>query len=132
MAVGIETLKIIKSGGFYQELERKREKLTSGLALAAKEAGVAVQQSAIGSMFGTFLNDNRVLDFESALTSDTEAFKVFFRALLREGVYIAPSQFETAFVSAAHSDEDIEATIEAASRAFAAVSEHRSREKQVS
>lgn len=132
MAVGIETLKIINSDGFYQELERKREKLTSGLALAAREAGVAVQQGAIGSMFGTFFNDNRVLDFESALTSDKEAFKVFFRALLREGVYIAPSQFETAFVSAAHSDEDIEATIGAASRAFTAVSEHLSRQKLIS
>ncbi len=132
MAVGLETLKIIKSGDFYQKLERKQEKLTAGLALAARKAGVSVQQSAIGSMFGIFFNEKRVIDFESAFTSDKEAFSVFFRSMLNKGVYIAPSQFETAFVSAAHSDEDIEATIEAAGEAFAAVCERRGIEKRIS
>jgi glutamate-1-semialdehyde 2,1-aminomutase len=125
MAVGIETLKILKTPGFYEALEAKREKLTAGITAAAASAGVAIQQGAIGSMFGTFFNDQPVNDFDSALKSNTEAFKVFFRALLKEGVYIAPSQFETGFLSAAHSEEDIEATIKAMGKAFEAVNNQR-------
>ncbi len=124
MAVGIETLKLLKVPGFYEALQAKCEKLTTGLSAAAAKYSIAIQQSAIGSMFGTFFNDQPVTDFENAKTSDTEAFKIFFRALLREGVYIAPSQFETGFVSAAHSEADIDATIRAAEKAFAAVRMH--------
>jgi glutamate-1-semialdehyde 2,1-aminomutase len=125
MAVGIETLKLLKVPGFYEALQAKREKLTAGLSGAAAKHSIAIQQSAIGSMFGTFFNDHPVTDFENAKTSDTEAFKIFFRTLLREGVYIAPSQFETGFISAAHSEEDIAHTIVALDKAFAAVRAYR-------
>ena len=81
-------------------------------------------------MFGTFFSSQQVSDFESAMLADGESFKVFFRALLKEGVYIAPSQFETGFVSVAHSEEDIEATIAAADRAFAAVRKHMDEQKK--
>lgn len=121
MAVGVETLKALKEPGFYESLAGKREKLNAGLAEAAKAQGVTIQQGGIGSMFGSFFNDRPVYDFDSAKSSDQESFKVFFRALLKEGVYIAPSQFESGFVSAAHSDRDIEQTIAAAEKAFAAV-----------
>ena len=124
MAVGIETLKLINQPGFYEQLDAKREKLAKGVASAAASHNIAIQQSGIGSMFGTFFSSQKVSDFESAMLADGESFKVFFRALLKEGVYIAPSQFETGFVSAAHSEEDIEATIAAADRAFAAVRQH--------
>lgn len=121
MAVGIETLKLLKAPGFYEALSAKREKLGAGIAAAAAKHSIAIQQSATGSMFGTFFNDQKVIDFDSANKSDTEAFKIFFRTLLKEGVYIAPSQFETDFVSAAHSVADIDATITAAEKAFGAV-----------
>ena len=121
LAVGFETLKMLKAPGFYQALSAKREKLRAGIAAAAAKHSIAILQSAIGSMFGTFFNDQPVTDFDSAKKSDTEAFKIFFRALLKEGVYIAPSQFETGFVSAAHSEADIDATFTAAEKAFAAV-----------
>lgn len=130
MAVGIETLNLLKVPGFYEALLAKREKLTTGLSAAAAKHSIAIQQSAIGSMFGTFFNDQSVTDFDSAKKSDTEAFKIFFRTLLREGVYIAPSQFETGFVSAAHSEEDITVTIAAAEKAFGAVKIHQSEGKK--
>jgi glutamate-1-semialdehyde 2,1-aminomutase len=123
MAVGIETLKILKTPGFYEGLSAKREKLISGIAEAAEAQGVKIQQSGIGSIFGMFFNAEAVTDFESAKTSDQESFKVFFKALLKEGVYIAPSQFESGFVSAAHSELDISVTIAAMEKAFSAVRE---------
>jgi len=121
MAVGVETLKMLKEPGFYEILAEKREKLIAGLAEGAKSQGLSIQQGGIGSMFGSFFNKKPVYDFDSAKSSDQECFKVFFRALLKEGVYLAPSQFESGFVSAAHSEEDIEDTIAAAEKAFAAV-----------
>jgi len=121
MAVGVETLKMLKEPGFYEDLAGKREKLNAGLADAAKAQGVAIQQGGVGSMFGSFFNDQPVYDFDSAKSSDQESFKVFFRAILKEGVYIAPSQFESGFVSVAHSDRDIDHTIAASEKAFAAV-----------
>jgi glutamate-1-semialdehyde 2,1-aminomutase len=121
MAVGIETLKILQTNGFYENLVAKQEKLTSGLATAARRHGVNIYQSSIGSMFGTFFNADPVFNFKDALKSDSEAFKIFFRTMLKEGVYLAPSPFETGFISSAHSEEDITFTIEAVDKAFEAV-----------
>ncbi len=121
MSVGIETLRMLSQPGFYDELAAKREKLVSGISEAAKEQGVNIQFNGIGSMFGIFFYAEPVTDFESAGSSDLESFKVFFRALLKEGVYIAPSAFESGFVSAAHSKRDLEDTVAAAEKAFAAV-----------
>ena len=72
-------------------------------------------------MFGIFFNEHEVWDYEGSAASDQEAFKVWFQAMLEQGIYLAPSQFETLFLSGAHTDEDIERTIEAAEKAFAIV-----------
>lgn len=124
MAAGVETLKQLKEPGFYEQLAEKRKKLASGLSEAAAGQGIEINQAGIGSMFCTFFTGGPVIDFDSAGSSETEQFKVFFRELLRCGVYIAPSQFETGFVSAAHSEADIEETVSAAEKAFAAVRRH--------
>ena len=123
MAAGIETLKRLKEPGFYDNLERKRKKLVSGIGHAAAGQGIRIAQNGIGAIFGSFFNDRPVIDFESAKSSDQQNFKVFFRTLLKEGVYMAPSPFESGFISAAHSEKDIEETIAAAEKAFAAVKE---------
>ncbi|MEG6615471.1 glutamate-1-semialdehyde 2,1-aminomutase [Peptococcaceae bacterium 1198_IL3148] len=118
MTAGIATLKELAKPNTYQELERKSAKLAAGMAQAAAEAGVDVSQNRVASMICTFFTLEEVVDFKTALSSDTEKFAQFFRAMLDEGVYLAPSQFETTFMSVAHTDEDIEYTIEAARRAF--------------
>ena len=91
---------------------------------AAKEAGLKLQFHQAGSMFCTFFTDKPVTDYASAATSDTEAYRIFFHSMLEQGIYMAPSQFETAFVSSAHTQEDIDKTIEAAKAAFAKVAEY--------
>lgn len=127
MAAGTVTLKQLKKPGFYNQLEIKRQKLEAGLAGAAKKAGVTINQVGIGSMFGLFFNSGPVTGFEDAAASDGEQFRVFFRALLKAGVYLAPSRFESAFLSAAHSEADLEETVDAAGKAFQAVREYQDR-----
>lgn len=121
MTAGITTLKELAKPGVYQELERKSAKLAQGFAEAAAEAGIAVSQNRVGAMFCTFFTSEKVVDFDTACTSDTDQYAQFFRAMLDQGVYLAPSQFEAVFMSTAHSDEDIEYTIEAAKKAFKAI-----------
>ncbi|MTI81976.1 MAG: glutamate-1-semialdehyde-2,1-aminomutase [Firmicutes bacterium] len=118
MTAGIATLKELKKPGVYEELDRKANRLGEGLAKAAEEAGVPVSQNRVGAMVCTFFTDKQVVDFNTACSSDTERFGAFFRAMLDEGVYLAASQFEAAFMSVAHTDEDIDYTIEAARKAF--------------
>ena len=132
MAVGIETLKMLKEPGFYEQMSARREKLSAGIAAAAAEHNIAIQQSGIGTMFCTYFTDQAVTDFESAKSSNLEYFKPFFLELLKEGVYIAPSQFESGFVSRAHNEQDIEDTVRAAEKAFAAVRKHIDGENQSS
>jgi glutamate-1-semialdehyde 2,1-aminomutase len=95
--------------------------LTAGLAAQAGAAGVPLTLSRVGSMFTAFFTGTPVTDFASAKKSDTAAFGKFFRALLENGVYLPPSQFEAGFVSTAHSEEDIAETIRASAPAFAAL-----------
>jgi glutamate-1-semialdehyde 2,1-aminomutase len=114
MAAGIATLDQLADGGVYQLLEERGEQLEKGLARAAAQCGVPVSLQRVGSMMTMFFTPGEVTDFASAKTSDTELFASFFRGMLERGVYLAPSQFEAAFISAAHTPEDIERTSQAA------------------
>jgi glutamate-1-semialdehyde 2,1-aminomutase len=118
MTAGIETLRLCGQEGFYQRLEQLSSALSAGLEEASRQAGLNLTFKRVGSMLCCYFNDQEVYDYESALRSDTEAFGLFFRSMLRGGVNLAPSQFEAGFVSAAHTEDDIEATIEAALRAY--------------
>jgi glutamate-1-semialdehyde 2,1-aminomutase len=118
MSAGIATLNILKQPGFYQKLEEKSALIATGIAQAAKEAGYPIYSTRVGSMFCAFFSKGDVYDWPSASQCDTKAFAQYFLAMLNEGIYLAPSQFETAFVSAAHTEEDIKSTIAAASKCF--------------
>ncbi|MCL0106273.1 glutamate-1-semialdehyde 2,1-aminomutase [Peptococcaceae bacterium] len=118
MAAGIATLKELSKPGIYQELEEKSKKLTQGIKQAALNNGIPITQNRAGSMLCTFFTSTEVVDYDTACTSDTKLFARFFRELLKEGIYIAPSQFEAMFVSIAHTDEDIDVTIDAVERVF--------------
>ncbi|MCL0051922.1 glutamate-1-semialdehyde 2,1-aminomutase [Peptococcaceae bacterium] len=118
MAAGIATLKELSKPGIYQELEEKSKKLEQGIKQAALNNGIPITQNRAGSMLCTFFTSTEVVDYDTACTSDTKLFARFFRELLKEGIYIAPSQFEAMFVSIAHTDEDIDVTIDAVERVF--------------
>ena len=118
MTAGIETLKILSQPGTYERLNRLSGQLSEGFSDAAKNAGVPVYNTGVGSMVCTFFTEGPVTDYESAKKSDTAAFGRFFLAMLEEGIYLAPSQFEAIFLSTAHSEEHIEKTIKAADKAF--------------
>lgn len=118
MTAGIETLKLLQTEGFYQDLERKSDYVASGIAKAAKDAGFPIYSTRVGSMFCAFFSKEPVYDWTSAAACDTKAFAKYFRMMLNEGIYLAPSQFETAFVSIAHSTDDLDKTIAAAAKAF--------------
>jgi glutamate-1-semialdehyde 2,1-aminomutase len=122
MAAGIAQLKHLrdKKGEIYPRLESLGAKLVEGVAAAAKGAGVKLCFNRVGSMFTWFFTEGPVTDWESAAKADTAAFGKFFRAMLDAGVYLPPSQFEAAFLGAAHTEEDVQKTIEAARKAFAA------------
>jgi len=120
MTAGLKTLELISAPGFFETLTAKTTTLVEGLLAQAKQAGVPVTANQAGAMFGLFFTDTpTVSNFAQATTCDQEAFKRFFHAMLDRGVYLAPSAFEAGFVSAAHTDDDIEATITAAGEAFA-------------
>jgi glutamate-1-semialdehyde 2,1-aminomutase len=118
MTAGIETLKLLKENGFYRKLEEKSACVAAGIASAARDAGYPIYSTRVGSMFCAFFTSGEVYDWTTASACDTKAFARYFRAMLEEGVYLAPSQFETAFVSAAHSDADLDRTFAAARKAF--------------
>jgi len=119
VAAGTATLRKIKAdNGFYQRLLARSEKLDKGLAAAAAEAGIKVVGNRFGSMLTMFFTAESVTDYDSAKKSDTQLFARWFREMLAEGIYLAPSQFEAAFVSIAHTEADIDHTIATASRVF--------------
>jgi glutamate-1-semialdehyde 2,1-aminomutase len=118
MTAGIETLKLLARPGAYKTLEKSSAELGQGLREAAREAGVPVTINRVGSMFTSFFTDQKVKDFASAKTSDTVMFGNFFRAMLKNGVNLAPSQFEAAFMSLAHTRADIAKTVEAARKSL--------------
>ena len=119
MTAGLKTLELISAPGFHDELATKVETLTDGILAAAKAAGVNMTCNRVGGMFGLFFSDQQITSFDQATHCDTEQFKKFFHGMLDEGIYLAPSAYEAGFVSAAHSDEDIQKSIDAASKVLA-------------
>ncbi|HLY61409.1 MAG TPA: glutamate-1-semialdehyde 2,1-aminomutase [Terriglobia bacterium] len=118
MAAGAKTLEILGRPGVYERLESLTAKLKAGLKVAATKAGKDLTVNRAGSMFTPFFTSVPVVDYTSAKKSDTAAFGRFFHSMLDHGVYLPPSQFEAAFVSTAHSEADIQQTIDAAGHAF--------------
>jgi glutamate-1-semialdehyde 2,1-aminomutase len=118
MAAGIATLRELQEPGTYQKLETLAARFETGMAAAARAAGGAIQQTRIGSMCGLFFTNEKVVDYESAKKSDAEKYKRFFHAMLESGFYFAPSPFEAIFISLAHTEAEIDATISAASVIF--------------
>ncbi|HYK54129.1 MAG TPA: glutamate-1-semialdehyde 2,1-aminomutase [Candidatus Eremiobacteraceae bacterium] len=125
MAAGAAQLRALRDGDAYERIERAGSALIAGLRETFAEARVAAQIGRIGSMWGLFFNASPVTDLTTAKKSDTKAFARFFHAMLDRGVYLAPSQFEAAFLSAAHSDDDVARTVSAARDSLAAMASAR-------
>ncbi len=121
VAAGLTTLRLIKREAPHATLEQVTTRLCEGLAAAAEAAGVAFTSNQAGAMFGGFFRGGEVWNYEDAKGSDTERFARWHAEMLARGVYLAPSQFEAAFVSTAHDEQAIAKTIAAAEAAFAAV-----------
>ncbi|HEV2912434.1 MAG TPA: glutamate-1-semialdehyde 2,1-aminomutase [Pyrinomonadaceae bacterium] len=118
MTAGLATLRRLRDASVYERLERAGARLSSGLTEAAREVGVKTITNRVGSMWTTFFTTEAVTDWATASRSDRALYGKFFHAMLGEGVYLAPSQFEAGFISIAHTDELIDRTIEAARSAF--------------
>ncbi len=123
MAAGIATLQLLREPSFYAGLEARARRLAEGLAGAAAAKRISVCVNRVGSMLTPFFTGGPVTDFASAMRGEAKRYGAFFRAMLAGGVSLAPSQFEAAFVSAAHSDEDLETTVGVAQEAFAAMAD---------
>nr|VFK14352.1 MAG: glutamate-1-semialdehyde 2,1-aminomutase [Candidatus Kentron sp. LPFa]VFK30216.1 MAG: glutamate-1-semialdehyde 2,1-aminomutase [Candidatus Kentron sp. LPFa] len=119
MAAGLATLAIVSEPGFYERLSDTTRRLVEGLAARAEAFGIPFTTHHIGGMFGMFFSEESEIDnFQKVMACDQARFRRFFHGMLREGVYFAPSAFESGFVSAAHGDQELEATWEAAERVF--------------
>ena len=122
MASGLATLDIISEPHFYEDLFRHTTQLCEGMQQAADEAGIPFTTNHLGSMFGFFFTeDKKVTQYPQVIGANVERFNQFFHLMLNDGVYLAPASFEAGFMSAVHSDEDIERTVDAAKRAFKAL-----------
>ncbi len=113
MTAGIETLKLLSTPGVYEKLESLGSGLSDGLEMNANECGIPAQFARVGSLSCMFFTDRPVTDYASAKTSNTDRYAKYFRGMLDRGVYLAPSQFEACFVSTAHTEEDIDHTLDA-------------------
>ncbi|NJA89367.1 glutamate-1-semialdehyde 2,1-aminomutase [Rhodocyclus tenuis] len=120
VAAGLATLKLTRAPGFYETLTARTKRLTDGLVAAAKKHGVVFSAQSVGGMFGLYFAPECPATYDAVMACDKEAFNRFFHAMLDAGHYFAPSAFEAGFVSAAHTDADIDATIAAADAVFAA------------
>jgi glutamate-1-semialdehyde 2,1-aminomutase len=119
MAAGLKTLELISTKNFFNTLNNKTKLLVNGLTEKAKQAGIAFTTNQIGGMFGFFFSDDENIDsFDKVMKCKQKQFNTFFHGMLAEGVYLAPSSFEAGFVSSAHSEQDIETTINAAEKVF--------------
>ena len=121
MTAGIKTLELLKQEGTYEKLETTTNRLFNGIIEAAKESGFAITGSSISAMFGFYLCEGPVRNFEEAKSSDSDLFGKLHYAMLQRGVYLAPSAFEAGFTSLAHSEDDIDATIQAFRDSFAEI-----------
>ncbi len=120
MAAGLACLNALQADGFYQTLNDKTSYLVTGLKQAAEQANVAMSFSQVGGMFGFFFtNEETVSRFDQVTTCDMELFKKFYHGMLQEGIYLAPSAYETGFMSMAHTEEDLDQTIAAAAKVLA-------------
>ena len=119
VAAGLTTLKLVQVAGFYERLSKLAKQLTEGLATSAKQHGVQFCAQSVGGMFGLYFSKALPTSYAEVMACDKEAFNRFFHAMLDAGVYLAPSAFEAGFVSAAHSEADIAATVAAADKIFA-------------
>jgi len=120
VAAGIVSLKLTREPGFYEGLTASAQRLAGGLAAAAKEAGVVFSADSVGGMFGVYFADKVPASFAEVMAADKERFNRFFHAMLDAGYYFAPSAFEAGFVSAAHGEAEIDATVAVAREVFAA------------
>ncbi len=119
MAAGLKTLELLSAEGFHAQLSAKVETLVNGMMNEAKSAGIPMTENHAGGMFGLFFTDaSKVTNFAETTACDQERFKKFFHGMLNEGVYLAPSAYEAGFVSIAHTDEDLNNSIEAAAKVF--------------
>ena len=119
MAAGMATLNLISQDGFFDALSVKTKQLVDGLKERAKSKGIALTTNQVGGMFGFFFSEEKqVSNFAQVSACDAERFKKFYHGMLEQGVYLAPSAFEAGFVSSTHSDEDINATLDAAEKVF--------------
>jgi glutamate-1-semialdehyde 2,1-aminomutase len=121
MTAGLTVLRRLRDRAVYERLEKAAASLCAGLSEAAREAGIETVTNRVGSMFTTFFTNSEVTDWPTAAKSDRERYGKFFHAMLKEGVYLAPSQFEAAFIGLAHTDELLDRTVEAARKAFRAL-----------
>ena len=118
VTAGLETLRLLRAPGVYQKLEARSAELADGLKAAAHQAKIPYTQTRVGSMLGGFFTAKPVVDYASAQRADTRRYAQFFHGLLQQGIYMAPSQFEAAFLSTAHTPTTIHKTIAAAARVF--------------
>jgi glutamate-1-semialdehyde 2,1-aminomutase len=120
MVAGLETLRLVEEAGFYEPLVARTDRLVEGILAAGKKAGIPITANKAGSMFGFFFTEEpQVTNYQQVMACNNERFNQFFHGMLEKGVYLAPASYEAGFMSAAHSDEDIEETIAAAERVFA-------------
>jgi len=120
MAAGLKTLELIATDGFYQKLEQKLDGLMANLKVVAAKHSINITTDHRGGMFGIFFTEaDKVSSFDQVMQCDVERFKTFFHGMLKQGVYMAPSAFEAGFISAEHTDNDLQLTIDAADKVFA-------------
>jgi glutamate-1-semialdehyde 2,1-aminomutase len=118
VAAGLTTLQLVQEPGFYDRLTATTKQFVEGLSAVARENGIAFSAQSVGGMFGIYFSATVPASYAEVMQSDKDAFNCFFHAMLDQGVYLAPSAFEAGFVSAAHGDEEISKTLEAAQRSF--------------
>lgn len=118
VAAGLATLTLVEAPGFYHALGERTRMLTNGLSTAAREAGIPFSAQSVGGMFGIYFSASPPASYAEIMQCGKEAFNRFFHAMLEAGVYLAPSAFEAGFVSAAHSEQDIQQTLDAAAKVF--------------
>lgn len=119
MTAGLQTLTLASTENIHEQLDSKAKRLVNGIVAKAKDAGIAMTSNQVGGMFGLFFSsEDKITSFAQVTASDQEQFKKFYHGMLEEGIYLAPSAFEAGFVSAAHTNDDIDATIAAAARVF--------------
>jgi glutamate-1-semialdehyde 2,1-aminomutase len=124
MAAGLANLRLVQEAGFYERLGDTAGRLTAGMIERARAAGIGLSSNQVGGMFGLFFTDqDPVSNFSQVMACDQERFVRFFRGMLEQGVYLAPSAFEAGFVSSAHDDGAIAATLNAAELVFATLAD---------